>query len=118
MGGYGTWDVASQYPDRFAAIVPLCGGGQIWLAKPLAAVPIWAFHGAKDNRVPLWMSQQMVAAVTKCGGHAKLTVYPNGGHSIDDVTYRNPQLYEWLLTQRRSRPQQQRPAVPRKHTGE
>ncbi len=103
MGGIGTWHVASHYPDRFAAIVPLCGWGEPVLAERLANLPIWVFHGAKDDRVPLKRSQEMVDAVTRSGGHAKLTVYPDGGHFIDDVTYQNEQLYQWLLAQRRSR---------------
>jgi len=111
MGGHGTWNIASSYPDRFAAIVPLCGGGDPRHAKRLAGIPIWAFHGAKDNTVRLASGQTMVDAVKKCGGNVKFTIYPDGGHIIDDMTYRNDQLYTWLLAQRRSPSRQPGPAA-------
>ena len=101
MGGSGTWQTASQYPDRFAAIVPLSGGGNVQQAKRLKDMPIWAFHGAKDETVPMSESQAMVDAVRKCGGHVEFTVYPEEGHSIWETTYQNPKLYQWLLAQRR-----------------
>jgi predicted peptidase len=102
MGGYGTWTLACQHPERFAAIVPICGGGQSFLADRLKDMPVWAFHGAKDPTVPLKETQQMVDAVTKAGGHAKLTVYPEAGHDSWTATYDNPELYTWLLSHQRS----------------
>jgi predicted peptidase len=101
MGGYGTWTLACQHPDRFAAIVPICGGGQSFMADRLKNVPVWAFHGAKDPTVPLRETQQMVDAVTKSGGQARLTVYPEAGHDSWTVTYENPELYQWLLSHKR-----------------
>ena len=79
MGGYGTWRLVAAYPERFAAAVPICGGGEPEkMAEPLSRVPIWAFHGAKDPIVPLVKeSQQMVDAVRETGGDVKLTVYPD-----------------------------------------
>ncbi len=97
MGGFGTWSIASTFPNRFAAIVPICGGGQPYLAGNLKTVPVWAFHGAKDSVVPLRESERMVNAVTSFGGEAKLTVYPNAEHDSWTETYNNPELYEWLL---------------------
>ncbi len=104
MGGFGTWQTACQYPDRFAAIVPLSGGGDVRQAEKLKNMPIWAFHGAKDETVPLKASKEMVDAVRKCGGHVEFTVYPEEGHGICETTYQNPKLYEWLLAQRRHKP--------------
>ncbi len=101
MGGYGTWAIASTFPNRFAAIVPICGGGQPYLAANLKSVPIWAFHGAKDPVVPLNESERMVNAVKAFGGNAKLTVYPEAQHDSWTETYNNPDLYEWLLKQSR-----------------
>jgi predicted peptidase len=98
MGGYGTWTVASAYPQRFAAIAPVCGGGQPYLAGNLKDIPVWAFHGAKDSVVPLELSQQMVNAVKGVGGNAKLTVYPEAGHDSWTETYNNNELYGWLLS--------------------
>ena len=87
MGGIGTWQVAAHFPERFAAIVPLCGAGDVRLAGELVNMPIWAFHGALDDRVPLGAGRAMVDAVNSRGGHARLTVYPEAGHFINDVTY-------------------------------
>lgn len=98
MGGFGTWAVAASYPDRFAAIAPVCGGGHIFVANNLKNVPVWAFHGAKDSVVPLERSQEMVDAVNSAGGHAKLTVYPQADHNSWTETYKNEKLYEWLLS--------------------
>jgi predicted peptidase len=101
MGGYGTWSLACAHPDRFAAIVPICGKGETWQASSLKHVPIWAFHGAKDTVVAPQGSKEMVAAVKGSGGDAKLTVYPEAGHDSWTETYNNPELYQWLLKHRR-----------------
>ena len=98
MGGYGTWTIASSYPQRFAAIAPVCGGGQPYLARSLKNIPVWAFHGAMDSVVPLQQSQMMVDAVNRAGGNAKLTVYPEADHDSWTATYNNDELYEWLLS--------------------
>ena len=97
MGGYGTWSVACTYPEKFAAIAPICGGGKPFIAHNLTDVPVWAFHGAKDDVVPLSESQRMVDAVNEAGGNAKLTVYPDLAHNSWTKTYDNPQLYKWFL---------------------
>ncbi|MCK4958225.1 MAG: prolyl oligopeptidase family serine peptidase [Planctomycetes bacterium] len=103
MGGYGTWHLGCTYPDRFAAIVPICGGGQKFLACNLRDVPVWAFHGAKDQIVPLEESQGIVDKLKKCGGDVKLTIYPEAGHDSWTETYDNPQLYKWLLSYRKEK---------------
>ncbi|MEJ5258862.1 MAG: prolyl oligopeptidase family serine peptidase [Anaerohalosphaeraceae bacterium] len=103
MGGYGTWAIASAWPERFAAIAPICGGGRPFTAANLKKVPVWAFHGAKDPVVPLSESQQMVDAVNRAGGKAKLTIYPDAEHDSWTQTYDNPELYQWLLSHRRER---------------
>lgn len=97
MGGYGTWSIANTYPERFAAIAPICGGGMSFVAHNLVDTPVWAFHGAKDDVVPLSESQKMVDAVNAAGGRAKLTVYPTIEHDSWTQTYENPKLYEWFL---------------------
>jgi predicted peptidase len=97
MGGFGTWSLASDYPDRFAAIVPICGGGEPFFAYKLKNTPVWAFHGGKDNVVPTKNSEDMVNAVNRSGGSAKLTVYPEAGHDSWTETYNNPELYDWFL---------------------
>jgi predicted peptidase len=101
MGGFGTWRLAAYAPDRFAAIAPICGGGETHWAKQFPHIPCWTFHGAKDAGVKLERSQQMIEALTKAGGTPKLTVYPEAEHDSWTETYNNPELYEWLLDQRR-----------------
>ena len=98
MGGYGTWHLAAAMPDRFAAIAPICGGGNPQDAKKLAGLPIWAFHGAKDRVVPLSKSTEMVEAIKNKGGNVKLTVYQEAGHDAWTDSYANPNLYRWLLS--------------------
>jgi predicted peptidase len=111
MGGYGTWSLGLTYPELFAAIVPICGGGDFispFLSsreKPAAlrSLGIWAFHGAKDPVVPLAESERMVELSKKLGvREAKLTVYPEAGHDAWTETYKNPELYEWLLEHKRT----------------
>ncbi len=101
MGGYGSWDLLQTCPGRFAAAAPICGGGIPYLARTFADVPVWAFHGAKDEVVPVENSRLMVEALRKSGGEARLTVYPEAGHDSWTGTYDNPELYEWLLGHRR-----------------
>ena len=102
MGGFGTWALAAYQPDRFAALAPICGGGEpLWAAR-FARVPTWVFHGAKDPAVPLERSRQMVEALKRAGGNVKFTVYPEAQHDCWTETYANPQLYQWLLAQKRS----------------
>jgi predicted peptidase len=102
MGGYGTWSLASAYPERFAAIAPICGGGSRAMAMRLKDIPIWVFHGAKDKTVPLKESEEMVNAIRNRGGNVKLTIYPDAGHDSWTETYNNQKLYDWFLEHRKS----------------
>ena len=105
MGGRGTWDLACDYPERFAAIAPICGAGRPKDACRLKNIPVWAFHGAEDEVVPLEESQTMVNAIKACGGNARLTVYPKmnhagpdaNGNTVKTLTYANKELYDWFL---------------------
>jgi predicted peptidase len=100
MGGFGTWSLACAYPERFAAIVPICGGGEPSEASKIKDMPVWAFHGVKDKVVSVEKSREMVNAVNSVGGNAKLTVYPEAGHDSWTQTYDNPKLYDWFLEHR------------------
>jgi hypothetical protein len=101
MGGFGTWEYAVNYPDRFAAIAPICGGGNPERAWAIRNLPIWVFHGAKDQAVPIKQSEDMVNALKKVGNDVKFTVYPEAGHDSWTETYNNPALYEWFLKHKR-----------------
>ena len=102
MGGYGTWMLAAAQPDRFAAIVPICGGGNPDDAENLKGLPIWVFHGAQDKVVKLENSEKMVDALKAVGSDVKFTVYPEAGHDSWTETYANPELYAWLFAQKRA----------------
>ena len=101
MGGFGTWSLAAYTPHRFAAIMPICGGGETYWTKQFSHLPVWVFHGAKDTGVPLRRSQEMVDALKKLEGNPKLTVYADAGHDSWTETYANPGVYEWLLRHKR-----------------
>lgn len=101
MGGFGTWALAAYSPDRFAAIAPICGGGEPYWARSLSHLPAWIFHGGKDGVVPPQRSEQMLQAMKKNGGDAKLTLYPEAGHDSWTASYANPDLYKWFLEHKR-----------------
>ena len=101
MGGFGSWALASYAPDRFAAIAPICGGGEKFWVRRLKETPVWAFHGAKDTVVPLRRSEELVETLKQQGGNVKFTIYPDATHDSWTATYDNPKLYEWFLEQKR-----------------
>ena len=101
MGGFGTWETASRYPERFAAIAPICGGGDPRRVRSLRDMPTWVFHGDKDPTVPVQRSIEMVDALKQAGNDAKFTRYPEAGHDSWTVTYNNPELYQWFLQHKR-----------------
>lgn len=103
MGGYGTWNMAMLYHDRIAAIAPICGGGDPEMAHIIKDIPVWAFHGAKDNVVPIKETEDMVNALKKIDGNVKFTVYPEAKHNCWTETYNNPELYEWFLSNSKKR---------------
>ena len=100
MGGFGTWDYISRYPDLFAAAVPICGGGDENKAPVLKNMPLWVFHGAKDNVVPVGRSRNMVAAVKKAGNkQVKYTEFKNTGHNAWTPAFNTKGLFDWLFAQ-------------------
>lgn len=101
MGGYGTWDLLSRYPQKFAAAVPICGGGDEAQAVKFKHVPIWVFHGALDTAVKPIRSQRMVAALQEAGGNPRYTEYPDKAHDSWTPAMQEPELFPWLFAQRR-----------------
>jgi predicted peptidase len=106
MGGFGTWMFGLSHADRFAAIAPIAGGGDVIepflatgaLAQAIRTMPVWAFHGAKDHTVPLEESERMVMFMRGLGAkEIKLTVYPEAQHDSWTQTYTNAELYAWFL---------------------
>ena len=112
MGGFGAWSLAQHAPERFAAVVPICGGGSWERAllygdsprgEALRTLPFRAIHGARDPVVPLAESQRMVDALRACGCEVELSVDPEAGHDSWSKAYADPQLYAWLLAHSRPR---------------
>lgn len=100
MGGSGSWYIAAKYPQVFAAVVPLCGGGDTKNGEVLKNTPIWVFHGDKDDMVPVDRSRSMVAAVKAAGGtRINYSELAGEGHGITGVVYPRSDLYEWLFKQ-------------------
>jgi predicted peptidase len=122
MGGYGTWEVALLAPDRFAALVPVCGGVRpprlerptlfvtavageadpyTALATRLRHVPAWLFHGALDDLVPAEEDRRLHRAALQVGADFRYTEYPGGNHNAWDAAYADPAMWDWLFAQRR-----------------
>ena len=101
MGGYGTWSLAAAHPDRWAAIVPVCGGGDPKAADKIKDIPTWVFHGDKDTAVKVERSREMVEALKAAGGKPKYTEYPGVGHNSWDAAYGEKELFPWLLEQKK-----------------
>jgi predicted peptidase len=103
MGGYGAWELAMRHPEYFAAIAPICGGGNPRNVGKLKSIPTWVFHGAKDTAVPEAASAILVDALKAAGGNVKYTVLPEGGH-VDSWVYAYDSktgLFDWFLQQRK-----------------
>jgi predicted peptidase len=122
MGGYGAWQLAMDHPDRFAAVVTVCAGvlppprepellgvkvpvpaGDPYaqIARAVAGLPIWMFHGAEDPVVPVGEARRMRQELTALGASPRYTEYPFVGHDAWDPTFNSPDLWQWLLRQRR-----------------
>jgi len=102
IGGHASWDLAMDDPKRFAAVVPVCGMGDVSSACLLKELPAWVFHGALDQVIPHKHADQMVEALNKCGGNVRYTLYQGVDHFAWIPAYRDPELYEWLLQQKRT----------------
>jgi len=100
MGGYGTWDMISRYPEKFAAAIPICGGGDESIADRLKNMPIWAFHGDNDKVVPVERSRNMIKAIKRAGGNPKYAEYKGVGHGSWIRAYKEKALLEWLFEQK------------------
>jgi predicted peptidase len=101
MGGFGTWAMASAFPEKWAAIVPICGGGDRNQAGILKTIPCWCFHGSDDNSVQVGNSRSMIEALRKTGGNPRYTEYDGVGHDCWNRAYSTDELWEWLWQQKR-----------------
>jgi predicted peptidase len=117
MGGYATWALLTRYPKRFAAAIPICGGGDTSKAPLFKHVPLWVFHGDSDHTVPVAASRQMVAALRKAGGTPVYTEYKGVDHGSWGPALMEPELAGWLFAQKRSATTAIRSATPRPNSG-
>lgn len=102
MGGYGSWDLAARQPDRFAAVVPICGGGDEKQAAKLTKLPIWVWHGDADKAVKVERSRQMVEAIKAAGGSPKYSELPGVGHDSWSAAYNGKDnCLSWLFEQQK-----------------
>jgi len=106
MGGNGVWAIGLRYPEYFAALAPVAG----YFGWPpevpenicdLKDVPVWAFHGGRDDIIPVDAGQELVDALKACGGNAQFTVSQDMKIDVLYKVYADPELYEWLLEQTR-----------------
>ncbi len=102
MGGFGTWDLISRYPDKFAAAVPICGGGDENKAALIKDLPIWAFHGKNDKAVSVLRSRNMINAIKASGGTPVYTEYSELGHLCWNAAYNEKELLKWLFSQKKN----------------
>ncbi len=124
MGGYGCWELACRHPDWFAAVAPICGGGDEACAKSLVDIPIWAFHGDKDPVVPPVRSRSMIEAIQQAGGQPRYSELKGVGHRSWSFAYsRESGLIPWMFRQQKSHPTHQEankelvPHTRPEHTG-
>lgn len=101
MGGFGTWSLAAAHPDKWAAIAPICGGGDPTKADAIKDLPCWAWHGGGDSVVRPDLSRAMVDAITKAGGKPRYTELAFIGHNSWDAAYASDDLYAWLFAQKK-----------------
>jgi predicted peptidase len=103
MGGWGTWTIITQHPERWAAAVPICGGGDPKAAVRARSIPIWAFHGDADTVVPVQYTREMIAALKAAGAKPLYWEYVGGTHAgTAERAYCEPELIDWIFAQRRN----------------
>jgi predicted peptidase len=103
MGGFGTFDAISRYPELFAAAVPVCGGGDTEKVPVFSSIPIWMFQGAEDPTVNPQFTTDMLSALMKAGAHPGCSILPEVGHFSWLQAYTNEQMMEWLFRQHKNK---------------
>jgi predicted peptidase len=112
MGGFGVWNLAARYPRHWAAIVPICGGGDPVSAAVIKHLPCWCFHSACDNVIDVAQSRRMIEALRAAGANPRYTEYSDVGHSCWGQAYATPELWEWLRHQKSGGNLHDQPTTP------
>lgn len=108
MGGWGTWKLANEHPEMFAAVAPVCAPSDRWMKATVErykGLPIKIFHGGNDDIVLPVTSIEMYQAVKKINQDVTLTIFPDDNHNSWDSTYSDPGFYAWMLSQRKNNEQ-------------
>ena len=102
MGGYGAWDLGTRLAERWAAVAPICGGGDELYADRLVGVPVWAWHGEDDDVVPVSKTRRMIDAIRAAGGDPQYTELKGVGHDSWTPAYGSADaLIPWMFAQRK-----------------
>lgn len=100
MGGGGTWLYARDFPNRPAAIVPICGAADASEPENLVNIPVWAFHNEGDPTVDVQRTHDWIAGIRAAGGTPRATIYPKQGHDAWTETYNNEEVWDWMFAQK------------------
>ena len=101
MGAMGAWELLWRMPEKIAAAIPICGGGAREKAPEMINIPIWIFHGIKDDVVHPRYSTMMMKAIQAAGGKAKISLYPEANHNSWDPAFAEPKFLSWLFSKRK-----------------
>lgn len=102
MGGFGTFETLARWPEKYAAAIAICGGGNLSLTKYYADhTALWITHGAKDDVVPVALSQRIYHALKQKGADVRYTEFPEANHNAWDPTFEMPELLPWLFSYRK-----------------
>lgn len=113
MGGFGAWDLAARKPDWFAAVVPICGGGDPNAADAYKGLPIWAWHDRDDPVVPVSLTRTMVKAGREAGADMQYNEVTGYGHGSWVAAYEADKAPAWMFAQRRDEPSPELAALRR-----
>jgi predicted dehydrogenase/poly(3-hydroxybutyrate) depolymerase len=103
MGGYAVWDCLTRFPEKIAAAIPICGGGDTGtITAQTAQIPLWAFHSSDDIWVDVNTTRRMITALRTAGGRPNYTEYDNYGHPSWEPAYAEPELFPWIFNQQKS----------------
>ncbi len=97
MGGFGSLKLLKDFPSTFSACAAVCSGGSRFFADYIKDIPLWFFHGKKDNIIEIEKTLALVKELETYGVSPKLTIYEDLGHRIWHKVYRRSDLYEWFL---------------------
>ena len=104
MGAIGGWEILARDPQLFAAAALVCGEPNPAWIDALSGIPIWAFHGSRDDVVPPAPAKNLCAELVRRGNPVKWTEYADLAHVSWDRALAEPALLEWFFAQRRAGP--------------